>query len=64
MLDLHTLVRQTLENYAPQTVGTLKLQACVFEGMGGTSKDDFTGAWTKPADYFVIYEAPPPASPP
>jgi hypothetical protein len=59
MLDLHTLVRQTLENYAPQTVGTLKLQACVYEGMGSTSKDDLTGAWTKPADYFVIYEAPP-----
>lgn len=67
MLDLHHLVRQTLESYTPHAVGDLHLVACVFEGMGPTSKDDLTGAWTKPADYMLLYEAPvtitPPASP-
>lgn len=63
MLDLHHLVRQTLESYTPKAVGTMQLVACVFEGMGPTSKDDLTGAWTKSADYMLMYEAPPPASP-
>lgn len=62
MLDLHTQVRAVLESYTPHAVGTLQLVACVFEGMGPTSKDDLTGTWTKPADYMLFYEAPPPAT--
>jgi len=76
MLDLHTLVRSVLESYTPVRpprdtdswseyyfAGFSRIGACVYEGMGPTSKDDYTGAWTKPADYMLLYESRPPVNP-
>lgn len=77
MLDLHDLVRQVLESYTPKDAtrsteswsdyyfaGFSKILACVYEGAGPTSKDDYTGAWTKPFDYMLLYETRPPETPP
>jgi|GEM_PF-2677342 len=77
VLDLHTLVRTVLESYTPVNVGRSteswsdyyfagfsRIGACVYEGMGPTSKDELTGTWTKSADYMLLYESKPPATPP
>ena len=54
--ELHLLVRLALESDAARTVGTHRVASCRFDGYGPPSKDDFSGMWTKPADYILIHE--------
>lgn len=54
VIDLQNAVRAVLECYTPRTVDGCTVASCVFMGYGPTSKDDLTGAWTKPADYMLL----------
>lgn len=54
--SLHALVRAALESDAARTVGSTRVVSCRLQGFGPATKDDFTGMWTKPADYILIHE--------
>jgi hypothetical protein len=53
---LHALARAALESDTERTAAGLRCISCRFEGYGPPSKDDFTGMWTKPADYILMHE--------
>lgn len=53
---LHTIARAALESDTERTAAGLRCISCRFDGYGPPSKDDFTGMWTKPADYILSHE--------
>jgi hypothetical protein len=53
---LHALACAALQADVGRTVGATRVVACRLEGYGPATKDDFTGMWTKPADYMLIHE--------
>jgi len=55
---LHSLIQEALQVTAPLVVGDSLVLACNFAGYGPISKDDFSGMWTKPADFMLIYRTP------
>jgi len=68
--DLHDLVRTTLQSDAERVKSTRlvlewseyyglpfeRIVSCRFQGFGPASRDEFTGMWTKPADYLIHHE--------
>lgn len=53
VFTLHELIRQSIEGDAPRTVAGSTVTGVRFVGYGPASKDEFTGMWTKPADYIL-----------
>lgn len=53
---LHAAVRAAIERFTPQTVATRRVLACRFDSLGPVSRDEFTGLWTKSADYTLMHE--------
>ena len=53
---LHLLVAAALQSDALRTVGAARVVSCRLQGYGPASRDDFTGMWTKPADYILRHE--------
>ncbi len=54
--SLHQLASAALQSDAERVVGESRVIACRLAGYGPASKDDFTGMWTKPADYILTAE--------
>lgn len=55
LVALHATVRVAMEGSNAAIAGH-RILSCRFEAFGPHSKDGFTGMWTKPADYILIYE--------
>jgi len=53
---LHEVVRAALESDAQRTAAGRRVIGCRFAGFGPVSKDEFTGVWTKSADYTLMHE--------
>lgn len=53
---LHILVRAALESDASRTAAGQRVMSCRFAGFGPVSRDEFTGVWTKSADYTLMHE--------
>lgn len=53
---LHALACAALQSDVGRTVGATRVVACRLQGYGPPSKDEFTGMWTKPADYILHHE--------
>lgn len=54
--ELNLLACQALQSDVGRTVGSTRVVGCRLMGYGPSTKDDFTGMWTKPADYMLIHE--------
>lgn len=53
---LHSAIKTAMESDTTRTVSSKAVRYCRLTGYGPTSKDEFTGMWTKPADYQILYE--------
>lgn len=53
---IHALVKTAMQSDQTRTIAGKSLRYCRFIGYGPLSKDDFSGMWTKPADYMLMYE--------
>lgn len=54
--QLHELIKAALQTDAPHLVGQVKVISCRQQGFGPANHDEFTGMWTKPADYILRHE--------
>ncbi len=54
--QLHDLIKTALQSDALRQIGASKVISCRHQGYGPASKDEFTGMWTKPADYILRHE--------
>lgn len=57
--DLHVICRSLLESDSAKIEGGIRMISCRFDSFGPATKDEFTGMWTKPADYILIHEMQP-----
>ena len=53
---LHAAIKTAMESDATRSVVGKAVRYCRLTGYGPTSKDEYTGMWTKPADYQILYE--------
>lgn len=53
---IHALIREAMQSDQTRSVAGKSLRYCRLAGFGPVSKDDFSGMWTKPADYMLMYE--------
>jgi hypothetical protein len=55
-LALQATVRTALESFTERTAAGRRVMSCRFSGYGPASKDEFTGMWSKSADYLLMHE--------
>jgi len=53
---LHAAIKTAMESDVKRVVAGKAVRFCRLTGYGPTSKDEYTGMWTKPADYQILYE--------
>lgn len=57
--QLHTICRSLLDSDSAKIAGNIRMISCRFDSFGPATKDEFTGMWTKSADYILVHEMQP-----